>query len=236
MALDETPAAQPANDALNTRRMNQPHGDNVESNADVADPNSEFAVEPVQRIKREPSENDMNSKITTTHDVHGGGRPRLVMLHEAGIELKVKMEAGEPVSGVADDAMSVEFDLIPGVTTIGSAEDCDIRLPGLAPHHAEIRRDEVDEYNLVDLTGGDAVVDGGRTPESVPLRNGRRVDLREWSMVYQRAEWADHGSPYGGHSGGEFVGQQVAQDIPRPRGTSPEGGSEPTATDPGEYF
>lgn len=34
------------------------------------------------------------------------------------------------------------------MTTIGSAADCDLVLDGLAPRHAEIRRDEEDEYVL----------------------------------------------------------------------------------------
>ena len=34
-----------------------------------------------------------------------------------------------------------EFELLPGVTVIGSGADADLRLAGLEEHHAEVRRD-----------------------------------------------------------------------------------------------
>jgi hypothetical protein len=71
----------------------------------------------------------------TTHDPPGG-RPR-------------------PIFALGDtapqQASQREFDLLPGVTVIGSGPDADLRLEGLDARHAEIRRDERDEYVYADL-------------------------------------------------------------------------------------
>jgi hypothetical protein len=159
-------------------------------------------------------------KVTTTHDRHGGGRPRLVFALGGRAEV---------------DTEQREFDLIAGVSVIGSASDADLRLAGLDEHHAEVRRDASDEYIFVDLgsrTG--SRVDGGPSAEHV-LRTGDRIELGDWTLSYYREEFADHGRPHGGRQGGEGAVQQP-QAEPRPRGTSPEGGSDPAGTDPGEYF
>ncbi|HEU5419213.1 MAG TPA: FHA domain-containing protein [Streptosporangiaceae bacterium] len=159
----------------------------------------------------------------TTHDVYGGGRPRLIF----------------PLGGQAPgDARQAEFDLIPGVTLIGSGEDADLRLPGLAPRHAEIRRDAEDEYVLVDLGSPQGSrVDGCLIsgPDGLALHTGDRVELGDWTMSYYREEFADHGRPFGGRGGGQML-EFLVQPRPRPRGTSPEGGREPAADDPGEYY
>jgi hypothetical protein len=157
--------------------------------------------------------------VTTTHDTHGGGRPRLIFslggIAEAGSEQR-------------------EFDLLPGVTTIGSGPDSDLRLAGLDEHHAEIRRDDADEYVFVDLgSAAGSHIDGQPVGEWA-LHTGDRLELGTWTLSYYREEFADHGRPHTGRQGGEPF--QLAQQPPRPRGTSPEGGSEPTATDPGEYY
>jgi hypothetical protein len=68
--------------------------------------------------------------VTTTHDPRGGGRPRLIVA------------LGDTAPQHADQR---EFDLVPGVTVIGSGPQADVRLEGLEAHHAEIRRDERDE-------------------------------------------------------------------------------------------
>lgn len=74
--------------------------------------------------------------VMTTHDPRGGGRPRLIFAF----------------GGTASQHDSQrEFDLLPGVTVIGSGPDADLRLEGLAARHAEIRRDERDEYVYIDL-------------------------------------------------------------------------------------
>ena len=154
----------------------------------------------------------------TTHDPRGGGRPRLIFAF----------------GGTASERdIQREFDLVPGVTVIGSGPDADLRLEGLAARHAEIRRDERDEYVYIDL-GSEAPgrVDG-QAVSGKPLRTGDRIELGDWMLSYFREEFADHGLPFGGQHGGN---PEPTQAEPRPRGTSPEGGKDRTADDPGEYF
>ncbi len=76
----------------------------------------------------------------------------------------------------------------------------------------------------------------GRQVDTRVLRTGNRVEMGPWTFTYAREESADHGSPFGGHEGGEFAGYRAPQRVPRPRGTSPDGGKEPTIDDPGEYY
>jgi hypothetical protein len=157
---------------------------------------------------------------TTTHDPRGGGRPRLIFA------------LGDTAQA---DTVQREFDLLPGVTVIGSGADADLRLAGLGEHHAEVRRDEFDEYIYVDLgTPAGSRVDGKPVGEQA-LHTGDRIELGTWTLSYYREEFADHGRPYGGRQGGELSDQRT-QDEPRPRGTSASGGSDRTDTDPGEYF
>jgi hypothetical protein len=159
-------------------------------------------------------------KHTTTHDPRGGGHLRLIFA----------------LGGSAQaDTSQREFDLLPGVTVIGSAADADLRLAGLGEHHAEVRRDEFEEYIYVDLgTPGGSRVDG-KPVGSQALHTGDRIELGTWTLSYYREEFADHGRPYGGRQGGEFSVQRT-QDEPRARGTSASGGSDREGTDPGEYF
>lgn len=208
----------------------------TESNADMNDPASIDAIAPVRQLHQEPSPQDLLARVASTHDVHGGGNPRLVLTFDDSISLKVSPQESASGADADSDPIPREFPLVAGVTTIGSDVSCDICLPGLNAHHADVERDSFDEYNIIDLSDGGTSVDGGRKANSVPLRTGRRVSLGEWTLIYQRGEHADHGNPHGGHIGGELNGHPTAQDIPRPRGTSAAGGSEPTATDPGEYY
>jgi hypothetical protein len=159
-------------------------------------------------------------KVTTTHDPHGGGHPRLIFA------------MGDEAPA---DAEQRQFELIQGVTVIGSGEDADLRLGGLAEHHAEIRRNPADEYVYVDLgTPAGSRVDGHPVGEQA-LHTGDRIQLGDWTLSYYREEFADHGRPYGGRQGGEFSRQHL-QPEPRARGASAKGGAEQTPTDPGEYF
>lgn len=154
----------------------------------------------------------------TTHDPRGGGRPRLIFA----------------LGGTAPEHASPrEFDLAPGVTIIGSGPDADLRLEGLAPRHAEIRRDEYDEYLYSDLGSESPSRVDGQVVRGKPLRTGDRIELGDWSLSYFREEHADHGIPFGGRHGGN---PDPVQSEPRPRGTSPEGGKDRTGDDPGEYF
>lgn len=153
-------------------------------------------------------------RITTTHYTPGSGRPRLIFA------------VGD---ATWDGSRPREFDLLPTKTVIGSGEEADLRLPGLAPVHAEIRHEGDDEYVLY----GFDVVGGGGAREQGPgrggggriLRTGARIELGDWRLAYFRAEFADHGRPYGGRVGGEFA---------RQRKQPPRGGTGPLsrASDP----
>lgn len=128
-------------------------------------------------------------RVTTTHDPERGGNPRLVVAPGA-----------HPRPG--DDRLV--FALRGEVTTMGSAPECDIRLAGLEPRHAEVRHDARDELVLVRLgLEGTTVVDG-RPVDTAVLRTGSRVELAGVTFSFARDEYADHGRPYGGRLGGEF--------------------------------
>jgi len=129
---------------------------------------------------------------TTTHAQPGGGRPRLVLLpgpHPGRDDQPSTFALGEE-------------------TLIGSGEDCDVRLPGLAERHAQVWRDERDEYVLVRLTeAGDTTVNGAPVDTAV-LRTATRIEMGEWTLSFYREEYADHGRPHGGRQGGELGHQQ----------------------------
>lgn len=124
----------------------------------------------------------------TTHDPAGGGNPRLVF-----------SEGRQPDSAAQDPR---EFALHPGVNTIGSDPGNDLCLDGLASFHAEVHRDEADDYVLTTVAG-DARVHG-RPVTAAELHSGARIELGSWVMSYARAESADHGRPDGGRQGGEL--------------------------------
>jgi hypothetical protein len=150
-------------------------------------------------------------QVSTTHDPEGGGHPRLVLVGRAG-----------PVAVSGPGETRRVFGLGRQVTTIGSDPGCDIRLPGLAPRHAEVRHDERDEFVLVRCAeSGDTLVNGAPVDSSL-LRTASRVQLGEWTMTFYREEYADHGRPYGGRVGGE-LGHQRPQP-PRPVRPAPPAG------------
>lgn len=137
-----------------------------------------------RRIRRQP---------TTTHYTPGAGRPRLIFV-----------VGSENWNGQAPRV----FDLLPGITRIGSAEDADLRLEGLDGLHAEIRHDENDEYLLVahGTVGGGSRTDAPSAGQI--LRTGARLEMGPWRMGFFREEYADHGRPFGGRMGGEFSVQK----------------------------
>ena len=130
-------------------------------------------------------------RISTTHDPAGGGQPRLFFpaADSAGARLKV-------------------FFLRPEVS-VGDRDDADLRLRGVAPYQAVIRRNAKDEYEIEPHPDGLPVrVHGARILGPTQLRTGARIEIGNWRMVYFRAEYADHGRPYGGRQGGEIDQQQ----------------------------
>ena len=144
---------------------------------------------------------------TTTHAAPGSGRPRLIFV------IGSENWDGSPPR---------EFDLLDGVTVIGSGPDADLRLDGLDPVHATITHTDADEYafRLVSQTDDGGAVplldrDSPRRPAERVLRTGARLELGDWRLGYFRAEFADHGRPFGGRMGGELSRQKPQP--PRPR-------------------
>lgn len=152
----------------------------------IAPPPTPFPLVPTlaRRIRR---------GVTTTHYAPGAGRPRLIFV-----------VGSENWNGQAPRV----FDLLPGITRIGSAEDADLRLEGLDGLHAEIRHEENDEYLLVahGTVGGGAQTDAPSAGQI--LRTGARLEMGSWRMGFFREEYADHGRPFGGRVGGELSVQQ----------------------------
>ncbi len=174
-----------------------------------------FPIPPETPLPLVPTINrTVRRRITTTHYTPGSGRPRLIFA------------VGD---SSWDGSRPREFDLLPTKTVIGSGEEADLRLPGLAPIHAEIRHEGDDEYVLYgfdQVGGGGAREQGpGRDRGGRILRTGARIELGDWRLAYFRAEFADHGRPYGGRQGGEFSDQ---------RKQPPRGGTGPLsrASDP----
>jgi hypothetical protein len=135
--------------------------------------------------------------VTTTHDPAEGGRPRLVVAL-GGVAMV------EPGGEVAQ----ASFDLLRGVTRIGSAPHCAVRLPGLDLVQAEVVWDQFDEYVFVQLSTRLESRINGELMGTHPLRTGDRVELGDWTLTYMRDEFADHGRPYGGRQGGEGAVQR----------------------------
>ncbi len=140
----------------------------------------------------------MRPPVTTTHDPRGGGNPRLIMAPRP-----------DPWPGDRQPVFPLR-----DVTTIGSAEHCDIRLPGLAPLHAEVRHDSDDEYVFVHLSRVEESRVNGEPVRQRILRTASRLDMGDWTLTFYREEYADHGRPYGGRIGGE-LGHQRRQPPPQ---------------------
>lgn len=160
-------------------------GQPVLPRGELAPPPTPYPLVPtVMRRPRPP--------VTTTHDPAGGGQPRLVAI---------------PARWTYEQPRRV-YPLRPGVTSIGSDPSCDIRVPGLAAIHAEVRRDDQDEYVVVGLASDPPLRVNGAPVRQGLLRTGTRVEIGESTFTYNREEYADHGRPYGGRIGGELGHQQ----------------------------
>lgn len=126
-------------------------------------------------------------RVTTTHYARGGGRPRLIFVQDAA------SWTGQIPREVA---------LTEDITTIGSNPGSGLELEGLEALHAEIRHDDQDEYVLV--PHGPVSGSVARSGPSV-LRTGARIQMGQWCLAFFREEFADHGRPFGGRSGGELA-------------------------------
>lgn len=158
-------------------------------------------------------------RVTTTHDPRGGGRPRLVF------GLSAWPQQGE--------SQRVEY-LTRARTTLGSSEECDVRVAGLQPLHAVIHRTDQDEYVLSHVAEAGTSTVAGIPAEASLLRTGAAIALDGVAMTYVRAEFADHGRPHGGRLGGE-IDRQRPQRKPRPHRPGAVGRPR-TNRDPGRYY
>ncbi len=142
--------------------------------------------------------------LRTTHDPEHGGYPSLVVAPGAS-----------PSPGHVREV----FPLSRTVTTLGSDPECDIVLAGTEARHAEIHHDDRDEFVVVGVGVEGTVLVNGAPVDRAVLRTASRLDLGEWTMTFTRQEYADHGRPYGGRTGGE-TGHNTAQParVPRRRG------------------
>jgi hypothetical protein len=147
--------------------------------------------------------------VTTTHDPNRGGNPRLVL----AVGQKGGLEAG-----------SLVYPLRSQQTTFGSDRSCDACLGDLAPVQAVVVHDDEDEFVLVDRAGAGTTRVNGAVVERKVLRTGHRVELGPWTFVYSRAEYADHGRPFGGRIGGELGHQKPQPGRHRTEALAPEAG------------
>ncbi|MEX2291487.1 MAG: FHA domain-containing protein [Mycobacteriales bacterium] len=133
-------------------------------------------------------------KYASTHDPAGGGDPHLTFA--SGGQMTYDL--------CCDPAGQRIFHLPPGVSTIGSDESCDLCLEGLRPQHAQIYRNDADDYVIVNISRCPDLRVHGRTVPEAELHTGTRIELGPWVLCYNRAEFADHGRPNGGRQGGEL--------------------------------
>ncbi len=156
----------------------------------------EQAHVPYTGMREMPANSDANPTPTTTHSTWGAGDPRLL---------------------VTDETERFTFALTEDEVRIGAATGCDLVLPGIDALHATITHDDRDEYVLVLHGAGEmnanpaaAATDVAGSPpgeRSEVLRTGARFTAGPWRFVFMRAEFADHGRPFGGRVGGELSDQ-----------------------------
>ncbi|HEX3707833.1 MAG TPA: FHA domain-containing protein [Mycobacteriales bacterium] len=131
------------------------------------------------------------------------GRPRLVVVPAGGHAIADGPEAL---------GYEVEFALEPRRMTIGSDSEQDIVLEGLAPAHAAVDWwADGDEFVFEPMPTGDttATVDGAAT--TIGLHHGDRIQLGEWTLVFQRDEEADHVRRGRAREGGDYAGGGVTE-------------------------
>lgn len=132
--------------------------------------------------------------------------------------------AGDPHLRVSRGDERFVYHLVTDEVRIGSAEGNELRLAETDPLHATITHDERDEYVLT-LHGKGEMNANPRTAETGVgsdvgagsgsgtdtnteiLRTGARFTAGGWTLVFGRAEFADHGRPFGGREGGELDDQ-----------------------------
>jgi hypothetical protein len=142
------------------------------------------------------------SNPTTTHAEWGAGRPRLI---------------------ISRDGRHHEEELVGELLRIGSGADAEIRLEDIDPLAGEIRHDENDEFVFVPHAPGETNArlqpqESAQGQDGEVLRTGARFTLGDWTFVFMRDEFADHGRPFGGREGGE--GEKQPEQPERPEYTA----------------
>ncbi|MFC4137498.1 FHA domain-containing protein [Microbacterium sp. GCM10011525] len=122
--------------------------------------------------------------------------------------------AGDPHLRVTREDTRLEHPLSLDETRIGSDAGNDLVLDGADPVHATIVHDERDEYVLTLHGEGEmnALPEGDSRTEI--LRTGARFTIADWTLVFMREEYADHGRPFGGREGGELSDQPPQSERP----------------------
>jgi hypothetical protein len=131
----------------------------------------------------------------------GAGHPRLVRATHGHAEI------GSPEAKGIENSYPLGVD----VTSLGSALSCDIVLTGIDAEHAEVRREAGgDEFVYHHLSQTEASRVNGVVVVEASLHHGDRVSVGDWTLIYQRDEFADHGRFDGGRQGGEASGTRAA--------------------------
>ncbi|WP_298039791.1 hypothetical protein [uncultured Microbacterium sp.] len=146
----------------------------------------------------EQTSSDGSNAPTTTHAEWGAGNPRLL---------------------VSRDGERFVFDLVADAVRIGSADGNELQLADTDPVHADVVHDDRDEYVLTlhghgEMNANPDAAETGASGRSEILRTGARFTAGDWTLVYSREEFADHGRPYGGRVGGEFSDQPPQPERP----------------------
>ncbi|UJP10199.1 hypothetical protein L2X99_00260 [Microbacterium sp. KUDC0406] len=128
--------------------------------------------------------------------------------------------AGDPRLRVTREDTRLEHPLALDVTRIGSAPGNELVLDGADSVHATIVHDDRDEYVLTLHGEGEMNARSEGDDRSEILRTGARFTVAEWTLVFMREEYADHGRPYGGREGGELSDQPPQPE--RPDYTDPD--------------
>lgn len=135
--------------------------------------------------------------------------------------------AGDPHLRVSRNGEHFVHHLTTDDVRVGSAEGNELRLADTDPVHATITHDERDEYVLTlhgegEMNANPRTAEPGLGDRTEILRTGAHFTAGEWTVVFGREEFADHGRPFGGREGGELDDQAPQPARPDYTGTGDE--------------
>jgi hypothetical protein len=143
----------------------------------------------------------MSLRSHDTDVAPGAGHPRLVQARQGHA----------PVGSPAAEGIEHSYPLSAEVTSLGSSPSSDIVLAGIEADHGQVRREEAgDEFVYHQITRDGQSHVNGVVVTDIALHHGDRLSVGEWTLIYQRDEFADHGRFDGGRQGGEASGTRVA--------------------------